>query len=206
MQDSTNIHFLFDNIKEIIYKPYEFDEDSSLLFDKENIYSKENLEKLNNLILDYRKDFKLFINNYSNYKLEFNDESIIVLDLLLSDFYKGNFISELDNNELKIQKFISTWVGYLGSYLLFYLKKKTRIAPKILYPIYDSYFNFNGEKIFPYFIAMKKLSVDIELDFYEYLNELIAFINDEDFKINIDYIDEIKMKLRPYLVKWFLKN
>ncbi len=206
MEDNYNIHFLFDNIKETIYKPYEFDEDSSLLFDKENIYNKENLEKLNNLILDYRKEFKSFISDYSNYELKFDDKSVIVLDLLLSDFYKGNFINELENNELKIQKFISTWVGYLGSYLLFYIKKKTRISPKILYPIYDSYFNFNGEKIFPYFIAMKKLSVDIPLELYEYLNELIAFINDEDFKLNIDYIDEVKMELRPYLVKWFLKN
>jgi len=206
LREDSNVYFLFDNIKNTIYKPYEFDEDSSLLFNKENIYSKDNLEKLNELILNYRKEFKSFIEEYSNYSLEFDDKSVIILDLMLSDFYKGNFIIDLDNSELKIQKFISTWIGYLGSYLLYYLKKKTRVSPKIQYPVYDSYFDINGEKIFPYFIAMKKLSVDVSINFYEYLNELIAYINDEDFKVNNDYVDEIKVELRPFLVKWFLKN
>lgn len=205
MKDDNNFYFLYDKIKQTIYKPYQFDEDSSQLFSKENIYNKENLEKLNDLILSYRKDFKSFVKDYSNYELKFDDKSIIILDLLLSDFYKASFIDDLDD-DLKIQKFISTWVGYLGSYIMSYIKKKTRITPKIEYPIYDSYFNFDGEKVFPYFIAMKKISVDMPINFYEYLNELVAFVVDEDFKINDDYVDEIKTELRPFLVKWFLKN
>ena len=205
MKDNDKIFFLFDNIKETIYKPYKYDEDSALYFDKENIYNKENLEKLNNIILNYRKEFKSYILKNSDYELGFDDKSMIIIDLLLSDFYKENFISELEN-ELEIQKFISTWVGYLGSYLLYFIKKRTRRAPKILYPIYDSYFKFENEKVFPYFIAMKKLSFDENISIYEYVNDLISYINNEDFKVNVDYVDEVKRELRPHLVKWFLKN
>ena len=125
---------------------------------------------------------------------------------MFSDFYKENFINELEDNELKIQKFITTWVAYIGSYLLSYIKKKTRVAPKILYPIHDSYFDFNGEKVFPFFIAMKKISLDENINLYEYVSELVAYVTDEDFKISKEYIDEVKIELRPYLVQWFLKN
>ena len=38
---NINSAVIVNNIKQIIYKPYEFDEDSSLLFSKENIYNKE---------------------------------------------------------------------------------------------------------------------------------------------------------------------
>ena len=204
--DDGNFYFLYDKIKMIVTKPYVGDEENLMLFSKENIYKKENLERLNDLILDYRHELKGFVKENSNYDLNFDERSIILIDLLFSDFYKENFINELNNNELEIQKFISTWVGYIGSYLLSYIKKKTRVAPKILYPIHDSYFIFNDEKIYPFFIAMKKISVDENINLYEYINELIAYVTDEDFKISPDYIDEVKIELRPYLVKWFLKN
>jgi len=206
LKEDNDLCFLYDNIKETVAKPYEYDEDSLLLFSKENIYKKENIEKLNELVLTDRKNFKEFVKESSNFDLNFDERSIIIIDLLFSDFYKGNFIDELDGDELKIQKFISIWVAYIGSYLLSYIKKKTRTSPKIVYPLHDSYFKFNGEKVYPFFIAMKKISIDENINLYEYVSELIAYVTDEDFKVNPDYIDEVKIELRPYLVKWFLKN
>ncbi len=206
MKNQENINFLYENIKETIYSPYKIDEDSELFFSPENIYNKENTKKLNDIILNYKKGLINFIQENSGYNLNFDDKSIIFLDLFLSDFYKMNFISNLKGDSLKIQQFITKWVGYLGSYLMFYIKKQLRTNPKIQYPIYDSYFYINKEKIFPYFIAMKKLSIDQSIAFYEYLNELFAYVKDEDFKLNKDYVDEIKAELKPNLLKWFIKN
>jgi hypothetical protein len=203
-EDKEN-SFLYDTLEKIIYLPFENDVDAEFYIDKENIYHKENREKLEEVVLKYRKDFTDFIKNRYNYELSLDTESLIVLDIFIPELYNSEFFDDIKEINL-LKKNLQKWVNYLGSYFLYYIKKSSRLNPNITYPIYDSYFVKDNEKIYPYLIAMQKISTNLSFENYDFFGELTAFILDEDFKYDQDYIKEVKEKNRALILNSYIRK
>ena len=198
--------FLYENIKDMVYKPFEdIDEETEFLFSKENIHVKENRDKLNKIVKDYNMKFQeIFEENY-NFKLNYDDESLIIMDVFMPTIYKSKFFNDIDSMDI-LKENIEKWVNLLGSFFLFYIKKTTKQNPKITYPIYKSYFVKDGERIYPYSIAMQKISTDLSFDNYDFFGEIKSFIRDEDFKYDVDLIKDVKDKYRGLILRSYIKK
>ncbi len=195
--ENIDYFFHFTTILDQVFKPIENKDISDTFLAKENIFARENYQKINDWISDYKVNFIDFIKKSSGYQLNFDEESLIVLDIFLSDDKIEEWINNLQS-EYEIHKFLFEWVGYIGSFFLFYLKKHLRIPPKVEYPLHKTYFSVNGLKIEPFILAMKKISRDENFSIYEYISEILQ----EDFKADKDYIEDVKNRLKPFWVKW----
>lgn len=200
-------YFYFSTILEEFFDPLEEEELAESFLSKKNIFAKENKELLNEWLQNYRTEFKNELKEHANYELDYSDRSLIMLDLLLSQSYIDRMIPTFES-PYEIQRYFTKWVGYLGTYIMIYLKKKLHITPKIEYPLHTSSLQKNHQNIYPFILAIRKLSLDEHFSLYEYLGDIVADLSKEDYKIDYDYLDEQKIALRPYAVKWlfFDKN
>lgn len=195
---------MFDGVLNV-FNSFEDEDESSSILDKDNIFAKENFEKVLEIISNYKNKFNQFIEKKSEYKMQFNEESLIAIDSMITSDWIFEEIKTIEGDK-DINKFLFDIATGIGAFLLLYLKKKLRMPPKIEYPIHKSYFVKGNKTIRPFFIAMQKISIDKNITLYEYLGDLIASLNDDDFKADEDFIEEIKYQLRPFLVKWTINK